>query len=190
VGVPLLLIALVVAYVAATFAQVWWTARRDEARPVDAIVVLGAAQYDGQPSGALQGRLDHAWDLWERHLAKTIIVTGGNQPGDRTTEGLTGFTYLRGRGVPEASILVEVGARSTFEALSASRLILDQHGLRTALLVSDPYHNLRLKGVAGELGLDAQVSPTSAHSDGQALVRETVAVALGRMLGYGRLSRL
>lgn len=188
--VLLLTVVLTLAYGVVTFTQVLWTSRHDQAQPVDAIVVLGAAQYDGRPSGALKGRLDHAQELWQRRLANTIIVTGGNQPGDRTTEGLTGFTYLRDKGVPEANILIEVGARSTFEALLSSRLILEEHGLRTAVLVSDPYHNMRLAGIADELGIDAKVSPTGAHTDGRALVRETVAVALGRLIGYGRLSRL
>jgi uncharacterized SAM-binding protein YcdF (DUF218 family) len=183
----------VLLYVGVTFGQVWSESHHDgadRAAPADVIVVLGAAQYNGEPSGALRGRLDHAYALWEQGLARFILVTGGNQPGDRTTEGLTGFTYLRQQGVPEDAILVEVYSRDTWESLSASRLIMEQRGLSKALLVSDPYHNLRLERMADELGLDAGVSPTAAHSDARELVRETVAVGAGRLVGFGRLSRL
>jgi uncharacterized SAM-binding protein YcdF (DUF218 family) len=181
---------LAVGYLLVTLTQVWLAGRRDDARPADAIVVLGAAQYDGEPSGALRGRLEHARALWSERRAPIIVVTGGKQPGDRTTEGLTGFTWLRQRGVPEEAILVEVDARSTWEALLASELILEERGLRRVLLVSDPYHNLRLSGMAGELGLEAAVSPAPSHVDVPALARETLAVAAGRLVGYGRLERL
>jgi uncharacterized SAM-binding protein YcdF (DUF218 family) len=190
VGLPLVAVLFVVGYFGVTFLQVRAASHQDAAAPADAIVVLGAAQYDGEPSGALRGRLDHADELWEKGVAPVIVVTGGNQPGDRTTEGLTGFTYLRQLGVPESALLVEVSARSTLESLSASQLILTQRGLRTAVLVSDPYHNLRLRGMADELDFPATVSPTRAHSDGQSLLRETVAVGFGRIVGYDRLSRL
>jgi len=190
---PFLALVALLLYAAVTFGQVWTASHydaADTATPADVIVVLGAAQYDGEPSGALRGRLDHAYALWEEGLAPFILVTGGNQPGDRTTEGLTGFTYLRQQGVPEDAILVEIDSRSTWESLSASRLIMEERALAKALLVSDPYHNLRLEGMADELGLDADVSPTAAHSDVRELVRETVAVGAGRLLGFGRLSRL
>ena len=117
---PLLALVAVMLYVAVTFGQVWSESQHDGAEgaaPVDVLVVLGAAQYNGEPSGALRGRLDHAYALWEQGLARFILVTGGNQPGDRTTEGLTGFTYLRQQGVPEDAILVEVDSRSTWESL-------------------------------------------------------------------------
>jgi len=187
---PIAVALVVVGYLLVTLAQVWSAGRRDDARPADAVVVLGAAQYDGEPSGALRGRLEHARALWSEGRAPIIVVTGGKQPGDRTTEGLTGFTWLRQQGVPEEAILVEVDARSTWEALLASTLILEERGLQRVLLVSDPYHSLRLSGMAGELGLDAGVSPTPSHADVAALARETIAVAAGRLVGYRRLERL
>jgi uncharacterized SAM-binding protein YcdF (DUF218 family) len=185
---PLWIFGLVALYLAVTFVQVWHAAGQDGATPADAIVVLGAAQYDGEPSGALRGRLDHALALWQAGLAPTIVVTGGNQPGDRTTEGLTGFTYLRDRGVPEAAILIEVDAADSYEALSATEVIAADHDLDLAILVSDPYHNLRLRGIADEVGLEAVVSATEASVDLPALARETAAVGAGRLLGYRRLS--
>ena len=99
-------------------------------------------------------------ELFEAGVAPVIIPTGGGLPGDVTTEGLAGYTYLRDRGVPEDAILPEVDADNTYEALSAAAVILEQRGLRRAVLVSDPYHNRRLEGIAREVGLDAGVSPT------------------------------
>jgi uncharacterized SAM-binding protein YcdF (DUF218 family) len=190
VVLTLLAVTVLVLYVGVTFFQVWRASRWDQARAVDAIIVLGAAQYDGEPSGALQGRLDHALELWDEGLAQVIVPTGGGLPGDRTTEGLTGYTYLRQHGVEEASILVEVDASNTYEALSAAQVILAQRGMSTAMLVSDPYHDYRLLAIAEEVGLDAVVSPAPSHLDLEALGRETAAVALGRLIGFRRLSSL
>jgi uncharacterized SAM-binding protein YcdF (DUF218 family) len=177
-------------YLAVSFVQVLVASRHDDRSPADAIVVLGAAQYNGEPSGALRGRLDHALELYEAGVADVLVPTGGGLPGDVTTEGLTGYSYLRDRGVPEEAILVEVGAADTYEALSAARVILEQRGLARAVLVSDPYHNRRLEAIAAEVGLDAAVSPTDAGSDLFSVGRETVAVAIGRLIGYRRLSSL
>lgn len=182
------LVALVGVYVLVTLIQVVTASGQDDAGPASAIVVLGAAQYDGEPSGALTGRLNHAWELYDAGLAPYVVVTGGNQPGDRFTEGITGFSYLLAKGVPEDAILVEVDARDTYEALSASSVILNDRGLGKALLVSDPYHNLRLRGIAAELGMPAGVSPTSAGLSARDVFRETTAVSLGRLIGYRRLA--
>jgi len=97
-----------VAYLGFTFAQVWMASRRDQARPADAIVVLGAAQFNGVPSDILRARLDHAHDLYERGMAPVIVVTGGKQPGDRFTEAGASAAYLHTRGVPDDDILREV----------------------------------------------------------------------------------
>ena len=186
VAISVLLAALL--YVAATFVQVVWASGQDHRQSADAIIVLGAAQYDGEPSGALAGRLDHAYELWAERLAPYVVVTGGNQPGDRFTEGLTGYAYLRSKGVPEDALLVEVQARDTYEALSASKVIFEERGLGRAILVSDPYHNLRLQGIADELDLRAEVSATSAGLRYREIVRETIAVSVGRLIGYRRLA--
>lgn len=177
-------------YLGVTFVQVLVASRHDDRSPADAIVVLGAAQYNGEPSGALRGRLDHALVLYEERVAPVIIPTGGGLPGDVTTEGLAGYAYLRERGVPEEAILPEVGAGNTYEALSAAAVILRERGLARAVLVSDPYHNRRLEGIAREVGLDAGVSPTGAPSDAFSLARETLAVAAGRLIGFRRLAAL
>lgn len=185
------LVALAVLYVAITFAQVWWASRQRDDTAAAAIVVMGAAQWNGQPSPVLRGRLDHAADLYARGVAPEIIVAGGKQVGDTKTQGLVGFEYLRSKGVPEAAILIEVDGSDSFEELSAARHIIDQRGLgHDVVLVTDPYHAFRSAAIAEEVGLSAHVSPTSAGSPLHDLVRETGGVSLGRLIGYRRLSGL
>ena len=180
-----------VLYVATTFVQVWWASRSDDARPVDAIVVLGAAQYDGRPSPVLEARLDTALRLYEEGLAPVIVTTGSNQEGDRFTEGFTGFTYLRDQGVPESDLRIVVDGTNTFEELSATANVMRDEGLGDqVLLVSDPYHALRAVEIAREVGLDAWFSPTDLDSSFRQLVRETAGVSLGRLVGFRRVSNL
>jgi len=183
-------VVLGVVYVGVTYVQVWRASREDGARAADVIVVMGAAQYDGRPSPALAGRLDHALELWREGIAPLIVVTGGKQPGDRFTEASASANYLLARGVPDAAILREVDGGSSWESLAATARILRNRDLSSAVLVSDPYHALRLRGIADEVGLDAVVSPTDGSSPASKLARETAAVALGRIVGYHRLGRL
>lgn len=185
------IVALVVLYLAITFAQVWWATRQSDDSPATAIVVMGAAQWNGQPSPVLRGRLDHAAELYARGVAPEIIVAGGKQVGDTKTQGLVGFEYLRSKGVPESAVLIEVNGRDSFEELSAARNILDDRGLgRDVVIVTDPYHAYRAAAIASEVGLEPHVSPTGAGSSLHDLVRETGGVAIGRLLGYRRLSAL
>ncbi len=183
--------ALAALYVFVTFLQVWAASRNDQARPVDAIVVLGAAQYDGRPSPVLEARLDTALRLYEAGLAPVIVTTGSNQEGDRFTQGFTGFTYLRDQGVPEGDLRIVVDGTNTFEELSATANVLRDEDLGTAvLLVSDPYHALRALEVAREVGLDAWFSPTDLDSSFRQLLRETAGVSVGRVVGFRRVSNL
>lgn len=185
------LIALLVLYVGVTFAQVWWASRQDEAMSAAAIVVMGAAQYDGRPSPVLQARLDHAVRLHDEGYADLIIVTGGKQAGDRVTQGLAGYEYLRSRGVPEEDIKVEVEGTNSYEELSASALILENAGVSSdVLIVTDPYHAFRVQQIADEVGLNASVSPARTNSSIESLARETLAVSVGRIIGYRRLSNI
>jgi uncharacterized SAM-binding protein YcdF (DUF218 family) len=179
------------------FVQVWWTGRSDEARPVDAIVVLGAAQYDGRPSPVLQARLDHALKLWDEGYAPRIVVTGGKLPGDRTTEASASADYLIDHGVPDSAILREVQGSTSWESLAAAARILRNRGLESVLLVSDPFHSLRIRETAEELGLDAYVSPTrtspiSGTAELRRMAKEAGGVAVARLpfVGYRRLLRL
>lgn len=140
-------------------AVVTWSSR-DEARPAQAIVVLGAAQYAGKPSPVLRARLDHALDLWNRHLASLLILTGGIGLGDTTSEAAVGRNYARKHGVPDSAILVENEGRTTSESMRAVAGMLEVRGLQSALLVSDPFHMLRLRILARRFGFTPYTSPT------------------------------
>ncbi len=140
-------------------AVVMWS-KRDEARRAQAIVVLGAAQYAGKPSPVLRARLDHALDLWNRHLASVLILTGGTGAGDTTSEAAVGRTYVRKRGVPDSAILEENEGRTTSESMRAVAGMLEVRGLQSALLVSDPFHMLRLRILARRFGFTPYTSPT------------------------------
>lgn len=140
-------------------AVVIWSGR-DEARPAHAIVVLGAAQYAGRPSPVLRARLDHALDLWNRHLGKLLILTGGTGTGDTTSEAAVGRTYAMKHGVPDSVILMETQGRTTSESMRAVAGMLEARGLQTALLVSDPFHMLRLRILARRFGFTPYTSPT------------------------------
>jgi uncharacterized SAM-binding protein YcdF (DUF218 family) len=136
-----------------------WSSR-DEARPAQAIVVLGAAQYAGKPSPVLRARLDHALNLWNRHLASLLILTGGTGSGDTTSEAAVGRTYAKKHGVPDSAILVESEGRTTSESMKAVAGMLEVRGLQSALLVSDPFHMLRLRILARRFGFTPYTSPT------------------------------
>jgi uncharacterized SAM-binding protein YcdF (DUF218 family) len=186
----LALIVLAGLYVAATFTQVWWASRQDDARPAGAIVVLGAAQYNGRPSAALANRLDHALELWEQDKAPVIVVTGGRQEGDRFTEATTGYNYLRARGVPDEALRKEVQGHTTYESVAATARFLRAEGIDDVILVSGPATAARLAGIADDLGLEAAVSPSQGRPSLRSLLRETAAVSVGRVIGYHRLERL
>ncbi|GIU87078.1 MAG: hypothetical protein KatS3mg009_1593 [Acidimicrobiia bacterium] len=192
--VALVAAGLLAAYLLVTFVQVWRAARHDGARPSDAIVVLGAAQYDGRPSPVLAARLDHALDLYEEGIAPVIVVTGGRQEGDRFTEATAAATYLHEHGVPDDVILRETTGRSSWESLAAAARFLAARDLTRVVLVSDPYHAARIDAIASEVGLDATVSPTrtspiTGAAEWRRFAAETVRVAAGRVFGFGRLER-
>lgn len=144
--------------ISAVSVLVW--SSRDEARPAQAIVVLGAAQYAGKPSPVLRARLDHGLNLWERKLASVLILTGGTGVGDTTSEAAVGRTYAKKRGVPDTLILVENEGRTTSESMKAVAGMLEVRGLNSALLVSDPFHMLRLRILARRFGFTPYTSPT------------------------------
>jgi len=183
----LLVGALLVAYIGVTFVQVWLASRRDGDRSAEAIVVLGAAQYDCRPSPVLEKRLDHALELYEGGTARTIVVTGGRQEGDRCTEATASAEYLLAAGVPDADLLREVQGTNSWESLAAAARILHDKGMTHAVLVTDGYHALRVQAIADELGLDASVSPTGNRGSVRDYVEETAAVAVGRIIGFRRL---
>jgi len=184
-------LAIVVVYVVFTFAQVWWASRQHSSASASAIVVMGAAQWNGKPSPVLKDRLDHAAALYRAHRASEIIVTGGKKPGDGITQGLTGYDYLTAAGIPAAAVKLENQGTNSYQELSAAANIMhSQHLAPSVLLVSDPDHSLRITQIASELGLTAHVSPDDVHSSFYSLARETAAVSIGRIIGYRRLASI
>ncbi len=141
-------------------AAVYLYAQRDEARPADAIVVLGAAQYAGRPSPVLRARLDHAIALYRKGLAPTLILTGGVGVGDTLSEAEVGRRYAVRAGVPSGAILIEREGLRSVESLEAAAELMRGHGLRSAIIVSDPFHMLRLRILARRFGIRAHSSPT------------------------------
>jgi uncharacterized SAM-binding protein YcdF (DUF218 family) len=141
--------------------RIWQQGTVDERRPVDVIVVLGAAQYDGRPSPVFAARLDHAVGLWYGGLAKAFVVTGGKLPGDRTTEAATARQYALDRQVPADAIIGEDEAHNTLTSLRAVAALMRARGYTSAIFVSDPTHMLRVLRIASDLGIDAYGSPTT-----------------------------
>jgi uncharacterized SAM-binding protein YcdF (DUF218 family) len=186
--------ALVLAYYLVTFVQVWRAARSDDERRSQAIIVLGAAQYNGRPSADFKARLDHAADLFHRRVAPLVVVTGGKQPGDRFTESAAGADYLHGRGVADTSIERESTSHNSFESLAASARFLRPQRVHRVVLVSDAFHSLRIQLIADEVGFDAVTSPTHTSpirglSEWGRFASEAFGVAFGRIFGFGTLSR-
>lgn len=177
-------------YLSVTFVQVWLAARRDDARPAEAIVVFGAAQYNGSPSPVLRARLDHAADLYARGVAQTVVVTGGKLPADQRTEATASADYLEQRyKIPDGAILRETGSRNSWQQMATAAYILRRQGKERVVLVTDPFHAARVRAMADELGLVAHVSPTRTSpiqgtAKWQHFGRETIAVALGRVFGF------
>ena len=187
-----LVVAVVVGYFAISLLQVWSTGRSDHTGAADAIVVMGAAQYDGRPSPQLAARLDHVAELWPQGRAPLVVVTGGNRPGDRFTEAEASARYLEERGVPADAIVMEDQGTTSYESLQGVRALLEARGLDDVIIVTDPYHALRSKLIAEEVGLTAHVSPTPTsvvHGREQLgrELQEAAGVALGRLIGFERI---
>ncbi|MEJ6512325.1 MAG: YdcF family protein [Actinomycetota bacterium] len=189
IRIALGLLTVLVLYIGITFAQVWWAARQNDSSPASAIVVMGAAQWNGSPSPVLKGRLDHAAELYQQGVAPVVIVAGGKQVGDKVTQGLVSFEYLRSKGIPEGAIKIEVDGTDSYEELSSTAFIMRQAGLPLDVaIVTDPYHSFRATDIADEVGLAAHVSPTKGQSTLSDYARETGAVAIGRIINYRRLA--
>ena len=178
--------------VAITGFAVWRAAHTDDASRVDradVILVLGAAQYNGDPSPVFEGRLRHAALLFREGRSDTVIVLGGAAPGDRSTEAEAGRDWLISEGLPEGAVVASPVGGTTLESLQAAAEWMRERDLSTAFLVSDPWHNLRIKRMASDLGIAAYASATwrsAARTEGTRLggyVRETFAYLYYRVLG-------
>ena len=187
------LCAVLLVAVAGTGVAVWRAAHTDDARTVeraDVIMVLGAAQYDGRPSPVFEGRLEHAELLYQEGRADTILVLGGGAPGDRTTEADAGRSWLISQGLPSDSVVASPVGSTTLESLRAAAEWMQARQLHSAFLVSDPWHNLRVKRMASDLGIQAYASATwhsAARTEGTRLggyLRETMAYLNYRLFGH------
>jgi uncharacterized SAM-binding protein YcdF (DUF218 family) len=162
VKIALAAVAVLIAYPAYLGYQVWSQSHKDENHSADAIVVLGAAQYNGEPSPIFKARLDQAAYLYREGFSTTVIVTGGKQEGDRFTEAEAGVNYLVAQGISSDSFLLENQGSTTLESLRAVRSMANKYGIDSVLLVSDPMHSERIKRIAVDLGFgEVYSSPAS-----------------------------
>jgi vancomycin permeability regulator SanA len=173
--------------------RVWYTARQDNRPHSDAIIVLGAAQYNGVPSPYLKYRLEHALELYNEKVAPVIVTVGGNQPGDNFTEAGTGKTWLKGQGVPADKIVALPVGRDTLQSMIAVGKEYKVQHWKSGVVVTDPWHSLRSTKMASDNGIRAVASPTrSGPSVGtretqfQSIVRETGGYLYYVLLGRSR----
>jgi vancomycin permeability regulator SanA len=188
----LLIVVLALSPLVASAVAVWQAAHTDEASEVDradVILVLGAAQYDGVPSPIFRGRLDHGALLFQNGFSERIMVLGARQEGDQFSEAEAGARYLMERGLPEDAVAVSPEGGSTLESLRGAAERMRESEMDSAFLVSDPWHNLRIRRMARDLGIEGYVSATwhsAARSQStrlQGYARETVAYLYYRVFG-------
>lgn len=149
------------AYIGMVTYFVYRQGQNDHTQRADAAIVLGAAVWVGNPSPVLKARLDHALTLYQSNTVSVIIVTGGIGKGDNMSEAEAGAAYLVANGVPATHILQETVGKSTYQSLQGAVALANANNIRTALIVSDPFHMLRSLKMAGDLGLTAYPSPTT-----------------------------
>jgi uncharacterized SAM-binding protein YcdF (DUF218 family) len=174
----LVIVLVVVAYPAWLAFSIWQQSHHDELHTADAIVVLGAAQYNGTPSPVFKARLNHAEFLYKNGFSETIIVTGGKEPGDRFTEAQAARKYLEDNGIPSDRILGQGVGRDTLESLKSVHAVAVKHGIKSVLLVSDPLHGERIKTMASDLGFD----PVYASPDSYVDLNRSRATKVGELL--------
>lgn len=190
-------VALALVWLVFNFLDVWLTSRSGYGSVTladgeqRAAVVLGAAQYNGEPSPVLKARLDQAAQLYEDDQVTLVVVTGGRQPTDVTTEAKTGYDYLREQtGIPDEQLRLEVQGGSTYESLAATARFLRREDVSRVVLVTDRYHARRSLLIAEEVGLDPDLALTDRSAPLGRLVQETGAVAVGRIIGFRHLQQL
>src|SRR5215510_5230127 len=158
----LLIVAVVIAalsYCTYVYREIREVAVHDDARPAEAIVVLGAAQYNGRPSPVLKARLDHAFDLYDKGFAHAIITTGSYGPDPNFSEAEVGRKYLVQHGVSVADIVTEQGSGTTHDSIQAASALLKAKGWNSAVVVSDGFHLFRVKKMFADNGIVAYTSP-------------------------------
>lgn len=155
------IVLLAALWLAGVAGYILWVGERDQAAPADAIVVLGAAAYDAQPSPVFEARIEHGLALYREGYAKTLIFTGGyGGSRARFSESQVARRYALRNGIPESAILIEARSRTTYDNLVEARRLMFEHNLRRVIVVSDPLHMARALRLSRELGIDALGSPT------------------------------
>jgi uncharacterized SAM-binding protein YcdF (DUF218 family) len=187
IGTLVLAAALVVV---STAGAVWWKARQDARQHSDAIVVLGSAQYNGQPSSIFAARLDHARKLYGEGVAPVIVTVGGKRAGDVYTEAGAGRNWLAAEGVPARALVAVEEGDDTLHSMQDVAAVFRQKGWHTAVLVTDPPHAMRAERMADDSGIDAASSPTrqgpaveTRNTQFVYIVRETAAYLVYRVTG-------
>ncbi|MBC6461295.1 YdcF family protein [Actinomadura sp. HBU206391] len=172
--------------------RVWYQARQDERPKSDAIIVLGAAQYNGRPSPTLEWRLRHALSLYRAGVAPAIVTVGGKREGDRFTEAAAGQAWLTQRGVPASRVVAVPEGSDTLQSMKAVGSAFERRKWDSAVIVTDPWHALRSKRMAEGHGIKAAASPTRSGPSVQTrdtqfhyIVRET-----GGYLWYVTVARV
>lgn len=153
----LILLLLPLIYVAWIVADVWQTSKKDERPRSDAIVVMGAAQYDGKPSPLFKARLDHAHSLYDEGVAPLVVVLGGKREGDRFTEAEAGAAYLE-QELPVDRVTGVKGGSTTLDSLRRFTGLAEERGIEEIVIVSDPLHLARAREMAEFFGFDVSVS--------------------------------
>src|ERR1700681_3236850 len=148
-----LMAAAVAAFLAITSIRIVRESWLEEAKPADAIVVFGAAEYAGHPSPVLRARLDHAFDLFRQGIAPVVITTGGAAADPRFSEGGVGVDYLRHRGIPERNLIAETQGSDTAQSAVRVAVIMRANGLHSCVAVSDAYHVFRIKRLLEHEGI-------------------------------------
>ncbi len=194
VEIVLLVVGRLLVYLVVTAVQVWLTGRRYEPHAAGAIVVMGAAQYDGMPSPDLAPVSTRPSSSGGQHYASEVMVTGAKQPGDRFTEAEASARYLQAAGIPAGDIL-EAGGNDSWENLADAAPTLLARGDRTVLVVTDPFHEARSLAIASSVGLSPSPTPTESSpikgiSAFPYYAKETVGVALGRIIGFENLDSI
>jgi uncharacterized SAM-binding protein YcdF (DUF218 family) len=189
-----LLLAAVILYFGVTLVQVWLTSRHYDAQHAGAIVVMGAAQYNGVPSPDLQSRLDEALILYRAGDAPLIVVTGGKEPTDVYTESESGAHYLAAHGVPVSAIL-QAGGDDSYRNISEAAPLLTSHGVETVLVATDPFHEDRSMAILSSFRFmpsptPTKTSPITGWSTVPYFLKEAAGVGLGRIVGFNHLEWL
>ncbi|HUW78741.1 MAG TPA: YdcF family protein [Candidatus Nanopelagicaceae bacterium] len=173
-------------------ARIWWTGTHTVPGRGDAILIMGAAQYDGRPSAVLEARLQIALDIYQQGDAPRIVTVGGGAPGDRTTEAAASKTWLMNRGIPSKLIAALPQGRDTLQSILAAESYLHKHAWKSVVIVTDAWHCLRVETMARDHGLAPTCAPvatgpaaTNASHSVRYLIRET-----GAYLAYVTFGRI